>query len=192
MSSIKLTADSGGGTFEIKAPSSGSNARVLTVPDSASGTVLTTTNPKSGTIVQTVTVTGETDLASTSTSFVETPVTGSITPESSSSKIIITCCCPVWPAAGSYLHVQLRSSGGNTNNNIGEWADAYSTNGSSGAAYNSMYRWVHTSHNTTSAITYKIFAHKQTSSGASWYFPNNNSDGNRTLSFVFTMEEQVA
>ena len=41
MSSIKLTADSGGGTFEIKAPSSGSNARVLTVPDSASGTVLT-------------------------------------------------------------------------------------------------------------------------------------------------------
>ena len=31
MSSIKLTADSGGGTFEIKAPSSGSNARVLTV-----------------------------------------------------------------------------------------------------------------------------------------------------------------
>ena len=41
MSSIKLTADSGGGTFEIKAPASGSNARVLSVPDSASGTVLT-------------------------------------------------------------------------------------------------------------------------------------------------------
>jgi hypothetical protein len=41
MSSIKLTADSGGGTFELKAPASGSNARVLTVPDSASGTVLT-------------------------------------------------------------------------------------------------------------------------------------------------------
>jgi len=52
MSSIKLTADSGGGTFEIKAPSSGSNARVLTVPDSASGTVLTTTNPKAGNIIQ--------------------------------------------------------------------------------------------------------------------------------------------
>ena len=44
MSSIKLTADSGGGTFEIKAPSSSANTRVLTVPDSASGTVLTTTN----------------------------------------------------------------------------------------------------------------------------------------------------
>ena len=36
MSSIKLTADSGGGTFEIKAPSSSSNTRVLTLPDVAS------------------------------------------------------------------------------------------------------------------------------------------------------------
>ena len=32
MSSIKLTADSGGGTFEIKAPSSSGNTRVLTLP----------------------------------------------------------------------------------------------------------------------------------------------------------------
>ena len=191
MSSIKLK-HSGGNSVIIAAPSSNpASDRTITVPSNADGTMLTTTNPKSGTIVQTVTVTGETDLASTSTSFVETPVTGSITPESSSSKIIITCCVPVWPAAGSYLHVQLRSSGGNTNNNIGEWADAYATSGSSGSAYNSMYRWVHTSHNTTSAITYKIFAHKQTSAGASWYFPNNNSDGNRTLAWVLTMEEQV-
>jgi hypothetical protein len=41
MSSIKLTADSGGGTFELKAPASSSNTRVLTLPDAASGTVLT-------------------------------------------------------------------------------------------------------------------------------------------------------
>jgi len=33
MSSIKLTADSGGGTFEIKAPASSANTRVLTLPD---------------------------------------------------------------------------------------------------------------------------------------------------------------
>ena len=66
MSSIKLTADSGGGTFEIKAPSSGSNARVLTIPDSASGTVLTTTNPKAGNIIQVVEAV-KTDTATTST-----------------------------------------------------------------------------------------------------------------------------
>ena len=37
MSSIKLTADSGGGTFEIKAPSSSGNTRVLTLPDTGNG-----------------------------------------------------------------------------------------------------------------------------------------------------------
>jgi len=37
MSSIKLTADSGGGTFEIKAPSSSANTRSFTLPDVATG-----------------------------------------------------------------------------------------------------------------------------------------------------------
>jgi len=41
MSSIKLTADSGGGTFEIKAPASSGNTRVLTLPDT--GNALLTT-----------------------------------------------------------------------------------------------------------------------------------------------------
>ena len=36
MSSIKLTADSGGGTFEIKAPASSGNTRSYTLPDVAS------------------------------------------------------------------------------------------------------------------------------------------------------------
>ena len=39
MSSIKLTADSNGGTFELKAPSSSSNTRVLTLPDTGNITV---------------------------------------------------------------------------------------------------------------------------------------------------------
>ena len=41
MSSIKLIADSGGGTFEVKAPASSANTRVLTLPDAANSTVLT-------------------------------------------------------------------------------------------------------------------------------------------------------
>jgi len=91
MSSIKLTADSGGGTFEIKAPSSGSNARVLTVPDSASGTVLTTTNPKAGNIIQVVQVTSTARTTSTADAGGQTGqmISASITPTSSSSKILI-------------------------------------------------------------------------------------------------------
>jgi hypothetical protein len=91
MSSIKLTADSGGGTFEIKAPSSGSNARVLTIPDSASGTVLTTTNPKTGNIIQVVqspAVTTRT--AINSTTYIDSGHSVTITPTAASSKILVT------------------------------------------------------------------------------------------------------
>jgi len=148
-------------------------------------------NFKPGKVIQRVNASGESDYSSTSETFVETPVTGAITPLLSTSKILVTVCVPVWATAGSYCHFQLRSSGGNTNNDIGTWADAYSTSGSTGACYHSMYRWVHTSHNTTSAITYKIFGKKQTSTGGAWYFPNNNGDAGRTLAWIITMEEQV-
>ena len=91
MSSIKLTADSGGGTFEVKAPASSGNTRVLTLPDAANGTVLTTTNPKTGNILQVVqTVKSDTFTHSGNTSV--TDVTGlnvTITPSSNSSKILI-------------------------------------------------------------------------------------------------------
>jgi len=90
MSSIKLTADSNGGTFEIKAPASSSNTRVLTLPDAANGTVLTTTSPKAGNILQ-VKQTLKTDTFSSNT-FGYTNITGlsvSITPSSSSSKILL-------------------------------------------------------------------------------------------------------
>ena len=86
MSSIKLTADSGGGTFEIKAPSSGSNARVLTIPDSANGTVLTTTNPKTGNIIQVVqspAVTTRT--AINSTNYIDSGHSVTITPTAATS-----------------------------------------------------------------------------------------------------------
>ena len=39
MSSIKLTADSGGGTFELKAPASSGNTRVITLPDTGNLTL---------------------------------------------------------------------------------------------------------------------------------------------------------
>ena len=90
MSSIKLTADSGGGTFELKAPSSGSNARVLTVPDTASGTVLTTTNPKAGNIIQVVTANTTSTVSNTTETFADSGLTASIT-ISANSKVLVMC-----------------------------------------------------------------------------------------------------
>ena len=90
MSSIKLTADSGGGTFEIKAPSS-SNNRVMTLPDTADGTILTTTSPKSGNIIQVVQTVKTDVFTTTSQSFTDiTGLSGTITPTSSSNKILIS------------------------------------------------------------------------------------------------------
>ncbi len=150
-------------------------------------------NFKPGKVIQRVISSAETHFSSTSETMVETPVTGAITPLLTSSKILVTAICGVWPAAGSYLHIQLRSSGGNTNNNIGTWADAYgnSVSGSSSACYNSTYTWEHTSHSASSEITYKIFGRKQSSTGGSWYFPNNNGDTNRTIAWMLIMEEQA-
>ena len=198
---IKLNAASGGGSVSLQAPSSSSNNRVISLPDIADGTLLTSQSSLDSTklspaitsskVLQKVNYQANTALSSTSTSYVETPVTGSITPQSSSSTIIVTACVPVWPASGIYLQVQLRSSGGNTNNDIGTWGDAYSPSGTGGGAWNSMYRWVHTSHNATSAITYKIFARKQSTTGSSWYFPNNNT-AYSTISWLLTLEEIAA
>ena len=85
MSSIKLTADSGGGTFEIKAPSSSANTRVLTLPDTGNLTL------HGGKILQVVSTTKTDTFSTTSTSF--TDVTGfsvNITPSSSSNKVLVT------------------------------------------------------------------------------------------------------
>lgn len=89
MSSIKLTADSNGGTFELKAPASSSNTRVLTLPDAANGTVLTTTSPKSGNIIQVVYAETTSEVSDTSGNYVDSGVTATITPSSTSNKIMV-------------------------------------------------------------------------------------------------------
>ena len=118
MSSIKLTADSGGGTFEIKAPASGSNARVLTVPDSASGTVLTTTNPKAGNIIQVLQST-KTDTASRhNTSYGDAGLSQAIT-TTGSNKVLIRLFIQWGVEAGHAVSFRLaRVTGGTTTNTI--------------------------------------------------------------------------
>jgi len=174
MSSIKLTADSGGGTFEIKAPASGSNTRVLTVPDSASGTVLTTTNPKAGNIIQVVetkiTARSSVNMSSTMTDVPGFAVT--ITPTSASNKIrliaMINQSSRQQHGGGRFV----RSVGGTDAVPTGWIGDAAGgrTRSTTGNLYGNVYIdgngtdsnfaipccLIDDSHNTTSAITYKF------------------------------------
>ena len=90
MSSIKLTADSGGGTFEIKAPSSSGNTRVLTLPDTGN---LTLGGPY-GKILQVVQSTYTSTFyqnINANAEFDMTQLTASITPSSSSNKVMFIC-----------------------------------------------------------------------------------------------------
>ena len=160
MSSIKLTADSGGGTFELKAPSSGSNARVLTVPDTASGTVLTTTNPKAGNIIQVVQAVKLDSFSTTSTTAVDvTGLSVSITPSSSSNKVLVMCSMALGFDDANFVYGILKR--GNTQ--IGEADGANNRPRPTIMAYDENEGMVEMvsytfldSPNTTSATTYKL------------------------------------
>ena len=89
MSSIKLTADSGGGTFEIKAPSSSANTRVLTLPDTGNATVLTT-DSSVGKILQ-VKQTVIDAQQNYGTGAENEIMNVSITPSATSSKVLVCC-----------------------------------------------------------------------------------------------------
>ena len=207
MSSIKLTADSGGGTFEIKAPSSGSNARVLTIPDSASGTVLTTTNPKAGNIIQVVEAV-KTDTATTSTT-IYGAIAGlqpQITPTSNTSKIMIFINLK-WGFSNENNDVNFklfRSIGGTETEIFAGGANGSNQVGFYGAQ-DALGKGIHImmpissqyldSPNTTSQITYLIKWHIQRS--ASYNYLNRpgssdtSDDYHRTSSSVTLMEVAV-
>ena len=109
MSSIKLTADSGGGTFEVKAPSSSGNTRVLTLPDTGN---LTLGGPY-GKILQvqstTRTDTFSEDLAQGA--FSNDAITVSITPSNASNKIFITVTANIGCSTNAEVKFQIFKAG---------------------------------------------------------------------------------
>ena len=85
---IKLNAASGGGSFSLQAPSSSSNNRVFTLPDSADATLLTSLSSV-GKVVKTVHNAAGSQTTIASTTFTDTGGTATITPASSSNKILV-------------------------------------------------------------------------------------------------------
>ena len=119
-------------------------------------------------VKQTVYNSTTTTFQSSSSSFVQTPCNITITPTVSSSKIILQLSPAIWSANSQYMHIEVRATGG-ASGVIMSFGDFYT-----GYYGNTLLQGVHTGHNTTSAITYTIWAR---SDGAGWYCPNNNSDG---------------
>ena len=159
----------------------GSGANITSIPDSAIATLTASklsgalpaidgsnlTGLSGGTVKQTVYNSTTTTFQSSSSSFVQTPCNITITPTVSSSKIIVQLSPAIWSANSQYMHMEVRATGG-ASGVIMSFGDFYT-----GYYGNTLLQGVHTGHNTTSAITYTIWAR---SDGAGWYCPNNNSD----------------
>ena len=88
---IKLNAASGGGSFSLQAPSSSSNNRVITLPDIADGTLLTTQSTGLGIVLQVVegTTQSRVEISSGTGTWTDTNLKASITPSSSSNKVLV-------------------------------------------------------------------------------------------------------
>ena len=162
---IKLNAASGGGSFSLQAPSSSSNDRVMTLPDTADGTILTTTNPKTGNILQVVQAV-KTDTATTSSAtFADiSGLSVSITPASTSNKILVSCNLYVGGASNSFqgfkvfrdstaIGLGTAATGNQTNASFATVV----TNASSSAfgLHNGTFEFLD-SPSSTSSLTYKI------------------------------------
>jgi len=200
---IKLNAASGGGSFSLQAPSSSANNRVMTLPDSADGTILTTTNPKTGNILQ-VAQAIKTDTqtqTNTATFLAVTGMTVSITPSSSSNKILVqgkVCIGGSSETDRSGLRIVRTVSGSDTAIGIADAASNRSrfTSGPTGSYNQFTNTIVETpfffldSPSTTSAVSYKIECYH----AAGNLFINrsnedqDNSNNGRGTSIIVAME----
>ena len=160
MSSIKLTADSGGGTFEIKAPSSSGNTRVLTLPDTGNLTL------NGGKILQVVQTVKKDKTTIQSTSLVDIAgMSVTITPSSASNKVLIKYSVIAF-TNNQYWNMRLLR-GSDSTIFIGD-QNPTATRQSRGSFGGYMSSYVDArcvaqelldSPNTTSATTYKLQAH---------------------------------
>ena len=165
---IKLNAASGGGSFSLQAPSSSSNNRVMTLPDTADGTLLTSTNPKAGNIIQVVhaSTAGGVSQGFSSNSFVDTGLSASITPASTSNKILVTGYLCYFLDMGSSGNAEWNFAIADGSNNILDATTAgnngYRINDAQRIAARHPINFLH-SPSTTSSFTYKIRMNAKTS-----------------------------
>tara|TARA_B100000085_G_scaffold277876_1_gene298847 strand:+ start:317 stop:910 length:594 start_codon:yes stop_codon:yes gene_type:complete len=165
MSQLKLTAASGGGTVALKGPASttGNAAIELTIPGTGNSTLLTSAT-NTGKILQVVSTYNTTHISTTSTSFVDSGISATITPSSSSSKILIQSTFNVGASTVQTVYFKLYNGSSEitaaTNGNSSDGsAFTGGLNHPSGAQFDINqvgHNFLYTS-NTTSATTIKVY-----------------------------------
>ena len=157
MSQIKLLHSGGNGVIIAAPDSNPASDRTLKLPSDGDGTILTT-NSSVGKILQVVESADYSSQTSTSsTTFQDTGITATITPSSSSSKVLVLCGGDTWIQGTGYkVFGEVRLVRGSTE--IAKIDHAYdSSNSSFGARLAQSFSINRLdSPNTTSATTYKI------------------------------------
>jgi hypothetical protein len=187
MSKVAIVGDVlGTGTFTLKAPNSNTD-RTLNLPDN-SGTVLTSASNLAGVtgvgkVLQVVQISYSTPITITSTAYTDTGLSGSITPTSSSSKILVII------NQNGYLRFDATTEQGGYVNlvrgstQITESA-TFQRLASSGAQYTPLFNGIVylDSPNTTSSTTYKTQGRvATTSSTGAMFFQGDNKTSTITL-----------
>jgi hypothetical protein len=156
MSKVQLQGNvSGTGVFTIASPNSNTD-RTLTLPDSSgtiglSGAAVARSQLPAGSVLQVVNVQYGTEATTTSTSYVDTGLSASITPTSASSKILVIVnqtISPITSGSNTFASVRLMRGGSQICED---------------ARVNGIGQFVHTTPNasvldspaTTSSVTYK-------------------------------------
>ena len=180
MSIVLVGSTSGSVTLQEPAVA---GTTVLTLP-AVSGTVLTTTSPKAGNVIQVVQGTYSTETTTTSfqPTFVDTGLTASITPTSSSSKILVIAQIASPAKNGAITSIYMRLVRDSTTIlDVGKGWIAYNnttaSNGMAGCPLNYL-----DSPATTSSTTYKVQITNENSGGTV------RAQGSNTTSTIILME----
>ena len=197
MSSIKLTADSGGGTFELKAPSSSGNTRVLTLPDTGNLTL------HGGRILQHVSAT-KTDTASFAVAsgaishYTDSSLRVTITPISASSTLYIMGHVVIGRELLNWVYVGIGKDGADFTQTIGDAdgsrrrATVGATNNYTDVPYSLPFHAKVTAENTSERYYNLCFSHGSGSS-RTLYLNRGSTDTNsayyvRGISTISVME----
>jgi hypothetical protein len=156
---------SGGGSVTLQEPVTASNL-TITVP-AVTGTMLTTAS--AGTVLQVVNYTTTATVATSSATYVTTGFSNSITPTSSTSKILVLLsCCLYSDATSGETQTQIYRNGSNVSGIVG---DIFNSGGRLVGAGTCFYL---DSPATTSSTTYTLFF-RQTTAGAGYVGVNNTA-----------------
>jgi hypothetical protein len=176
MSIVLVGSTSGSVTLQEPAVA---GTTVLTLP-AVTGTVLTDTSPKAGNVIQVVSANYSTSTSTTSGSFTDTGLTASITPTSSSSKILAIACISAVYKNSSNSSVGLNIVRGATE--IVKFADnGLSYTNSTGASQTSATMNYLDSPTTTSSTTYKVQFKNGANTGTSVVINDSNVTSTLTL-----------